>query len=172
MGGNDIFVMSLLEILGKIGFDWRMAFANLINFLLIFWLLKRYAFSPMKKIVEKRQGEINKGLDDAEKAKTELIQAQENYNKKLNEAKIEAQSIITSAQERSENMTTQAIKKAEAKVAVIVADARESIKKERVDMERGLQSKTVEIAIEVAQKILKNKLNEKTDADLIKELSK
>ncbi len=164
--------MDIMEILGKIGFDWRMALANFVNFLIIFWLLKRYAFEPVKKVINQRQSEINKGLEDAEKAQTELVMAKENYEKKMSEARAEAGEIITKANEQAENIITKATKQAEEKVAVIVADARESIKHERENMERELQAKTVSIALEVASKILKTKLDEKTEANLIKELTK
>jgi len=164
--------MNLLEILGKIGFDWRMALANLVNFLIIFWLLKRYAFEPVKKIVSKRQSEVQEGLDNAEKAKTELMQAEENYNQKMQKAQEEVQNILAHAQSKADIVGAEIIKKAESKVEAIVSEARETIKKERVNMERELQAKTVSIAIEVAQKILKSKLDEKTESELIKELSK
>ncbi|MGB0757253.1 MAG: F0F1 ATP synthase subunit B [Patescibacteria group bacterium] len=164
--------MDIMEILGKIGFDWRMALANLVNFLIIFWLLKRYAFAPIKRTLNKRQEEVGKGLEDAEKARTELVMAKENYEKKMNEARAEAQGIVTKAHEQAESMKQTATEEAEAKVEKIVADARSAIKQERERMERELQAKTVDIALEVAGKILKQKLDPKTESALIKELTK
>lgn len=161
-----------MEILGKIGFDWRMAIANLANFLLIFWLLKRYAFAPVSRMVAKRQAEVNKGLEDAEKARTELMMAKENYEREMSEARAQAQEIVAKAHDEATNMIGVAEKNAQEKVQKIVAEAKESIVAERVRMERELQAKTVDIALEVASKIIKQKLDPATEATLIKELTK
>jgi F0F1-type ATP synthase membrane subunit b/b' len=45
--------MDILGILGKIGFDWQVALANLVNFLIIFWILKKFAFKPVREILQK-----------------------------------------------------------------------------------------------------------------------
>jgi len=47
--------MNIGQILSNLGFDWQIAFANLINFLIILWLLKRYAFTPIKNTLETRK---------------------------------------------------------------------------------------------------------------------
>ncbi|MBU4369492.1 ATP synthase F0 subunit B, partial [Patescibacteria group bacterium] len=59
--------MDLQRILGNLGFDWRMALANLVNFLIIFFVLKKYAFKPIKEKLEEREKKIKTGLEDAEK---------------------------------------------------------------------------------------------------------
>lgn len=161
----------ILEILGKIGFDWRMALANLVNFLIIFWLLKRYAFEPVKKMLQERQERISEGLDSAEKAKTELMMAKENYSAEMNKARAEAQEIVQQAYEQSKAMIARSETEAQEKVRGIVQEAREAIRKERDAMERELQQKTVTIAVAIAEKVLKKTLDEKTEAALIKELS-
>jgi F0F1-type ATP synthase membrane subunit b/b' len=61
------------EILGKIGFDWQVALANLVNFLIIVFLLKKFAFKPIAKIIQDRQNKINEGLENAKKAAEEAM---------------------------------------------------------------------------------------------------
>lgn len=164
--------MDIADILGKIGFDWRMALANLINFLIIFWLLKRYAFQPIQRKLAERQSIIKQGMEDAESAKTERISAETNYERKLAEARDEAQKIIATAHEHSEEMTKKATADAQQQVERIVSDARAMIAKEKQHMESELQAKTAEIAIQVAEKILKQKIDTVADAQLIKEAIK
>ena len=42
--------MDLIEILSKVGFDWRMALSNLVSFLIVFFILKKYALEQINKI--------------------------------------------------------------------------------------------------------------------------
>lgn len=158
---------TIIEILGKIGFDWRMALANLVNFLIIFWLLKRYAFAPIKKVLAERQQKITQGLEDAQKAQSELMMAQQTSDEERAKARQEAQQIVAHAHEQSKAMITKAEADTQAKVERLVSDARTVIAKEKQAMEAEIQSKTVSIAVAVAEKILREKLDEKKDKVLI-----
>ena len=66
----------MLEILGKIGFDWQVALANLINFFIVFLLLKKFFFKKIKETIRERRNKIEKGLEDAEKAAESLKSAE------------------------------------------------------------------------------------------------
>ena len=63
----------MLEILGNIGFDWPVALANLVNFLIIFFLLHKFVFKPLGKTVEKRKRDIADGLAAADKNQQLLL---------------------------------------------------------------------------------------------------
>ena len=56
-------MVNIYEILGKIGFDWQVALASLVNFLIILFVLKKFAFKPIKKLIQERQNKINEGIE-------------------------------------------------------------------------------------------------------------
>lgn len=153
--------MNIMEILGKMGFNWRMALANLVNFLIIFWLLKKYAWKPLQKTIQEREDKIDKGLEDAKRAASEVTMAKENYDQKINEAKKEANLIIAKASEQGRSMISKAAEDASEKAEKIVTNAKEIIEKEKEKMKEDLKQETVEIAIEITEKILKEKLDDK-----------
>lgn len=161
---------TIIEILSKIGFDWRMALANLVNFLIIFWLLKRYAFAPIKKVLSERREKIDQGLEDAQKAQTELTMAKQTSEQELAHARQKAQEIIAQAHEQGKEMLVKAESDTQAKVDKLVSDARGVIAKEKQAMEADIEEKTVTIALEVSSKIIKEKLDEKKDKALIEGL--
>ncbi len=162
--------MDIMEILSKIGFDWRMALANLINFLIIFWLLKRFALEPIKRVLRDREEKIKQSIEDAKKAESERIMATSNYEQKMAEARKEAALIISQAHEQSENMLKKATAQTEEKVAKMLSDARSLIESEKEKMLKGLEEKTVEIAVVVAEKIIKKELDLETEKKVISEL--
>lgn len=162
--------MNIIEILGKIGFDWRMALANLINFLIIFWILKRFAFAPIKRILRDREEKIKQSLEDARKAESERIMAKSNYEQKMIEARKEAENIISRAHAEGEAMIKKATMETEEKVSKMLADARDMIEREKKIMQRELESKTIDIAVLVAEKIIKKEIDPETEKKMIKEL--
>ena len=78
-----------MEILNEaalnIGFDWRMALAQLVNFLIIFYLLKRFVWGSIKKTLAERKAKIDKGLEDAEAAEGLQLKAEQDYEKRVKE---------------------------------------------------------------------------------------
>lgn len=162
--------MGIVDVLAKIGFDWQMALANLVNFLIIFYILKRFAFAPIKKALDQRAQKIAQGLEDAKAAESERVMAKSNYEQKMQEARAEAQKIVAQAQEQSDAMVKKATTETEEKVASMLAEARALIAKEKDIMQRELEAKTVDIATMVAEKIIKKELNPETEKAVIAEL--
>ncbi|MFH1890516.1 MAG: F0F1 ATP synthase subunit B [Candidatus Kuenenbacteria bacterium] len=162
--------MNILEILGKIGFDWRMGLANLVNFLIIFWLLKKYAFGPIAKKIKERDEKIQKGLEDSERAASEVMMAKENYEKKINEAKREANLIIAKAADQGKELVNKAAENAQDKAEKIISGAETVIQKEKETMIAEIKEETVEIAIQITEKIIKEKLDKASNETLIKKL--
>ena len=162
--------MNIVEILGKIGFDWRMALANLVNFLIIFWLLKRFAWKPIQKMLADRQQKIDQGLEDAKKTAAELTMAEENYKNKINQAKKEANLIIAKASDQGQALINTAAAEASAKAKKILTDSQVLIQQEKKKMMAELRQDTVALSLAIAEKIIREKLDQSKDQNLIKTL--
>jgi F-type H+-transporting ATPase subunit b len=114
----------LLDILGKLGFDWRVALANLINFLIIFWILNRFVFRPLAQTIASRQEKIAQGIESSERADGLLVRAKEEARSLVDDAKKQAAEIIQHAGKQAENVKQDIEKRAYADADQIVADAR------------------------------------------------
>jgi len=97
------------DVLGNLGFDWKVALANLVNFLIIYYLLRNVVFKKLGHAIKERQEKIQKGLDDAKKAESALVMAES-----------EKEEILKKAQKESKNITEEADKKAK----VIISDSK------------------------------------------------
>ena len=92
------------EILGKIGFDWHVALANLVNFLIIFFVLKKFAFTPIQKMLRERREKIEKGISDAQKAEKNLSRANIEKEEIIKEAQDNANRILSTSQADGKNL--------------------------------------------------------------------
>lgn len=146
--------MDLGQILTNLGFDWRMALANLVNFLLILWLLKKFAYKPLKETINKRQQTINEGLDNAERANTELKMAKQNRDQTILDANKEANQIIARAQSEAERIVQKAKAEAIATNEEIIKEARRSMQTEKQNMLKELRNQISELVIATARKVL------------------
>ena len=153
--------MDLQAILGRIGFDWQVALANLVNFLIIFLLLKYFAFKPIARIIKKRKEKIQKGLDDAQEAEAQLMIAEQQAEKIADTAKGEANQIIAAAQSRVDDLVHKAEEDAAVRAQEIVNDARKAAEKERAKMEREVRAQSADLVVASVEKILRDKITKK-----------
>jgi F-type H+-transporting ATPase subunit b len=158
--------MDILEILGKIGFDWQVALANLVNFLVIYWILKKYAFGPIAKIIDERKQKIEEGLSHAQRAETELQLAKDEHERIVTEARVEANAIVSTAKERGDQMIAHAGDKAREEADGIVATAKKQAKAAEVEAEKRFRMKAGNLVAQSVQKILREDIDPAKDKTL------
>ena len=73
-------------LLDALGFNWKILLANVVNFLILLFLLSKIGLKPMRKFIEKRQQEIQEGIDNAQKASKALENAQEESRALISQA--------------------------------------------------------------------------------------
>jgi len=147
----------LEKILENFGFDWRLALANLINFLIIVWLLKKFAFKPIRKILDERENKIKKGIEDTEKSAQELQLTKQTSEKTLLNARNEANEIIARANKESEKIIAEGAVVAEQKTKEIINLAKQAVEQEKQKMMAEIKGEVVELVIDVSEKIIKQK---------------
>ena len=156
------------ELLGTIGFDWRVAIANLISFLVIFLLLRQFAWGPIKRVIAKRRKEIDEGLEKAQLAETERIMAAEKAKETIASAKTEANTIVTSANERGNEIIASAEVKAGERADDIIAKASRDIERAREEMSDELKKESATLVAGSIGKILREDIDAGKNADIVK----
>ncbi len=158
----------MLEILGTIGFDWRVALANLVSFLIIFYILKKYVFGPVGKTIEERKKTIDDGINKAKQSETELLVAQQKAEEELKEAKNKANQIIAEAKQSGDDLVTRAKEEASKKADEAMDQANKNIEKRKEQMERDVLEKTAGLVSLGVAKILDEDIDTKQNESISK----
>ena len=137
------------------------------NLLILFLLMKKFLFGPVKKIMDERQAEIEKNISDAEEAKANAEGLKAEYEEKLKSAKKEADSILTTASKNALLKEEEILKGASEKASAILEKAEEEIAMERKAALEGLKGEVSEIATSIAAKIIEKDIDEKDHEKLI-----
>jgi len=160
----------ILTILGKIGFEWRMGLFNLINFLIVFWLLKKYAFGPVMKVVNERQAQAKDAVDNYTKSRTELQMAERKAQDIIDQSKVEANKLVEKSYEDAKAAGEQMKEKAKKEIEMLITQAKRNIDIDKKEMKESLRRETVELVVLAVEKILGSKLNDGADDKLIKDI--
>ena len=160
------------EILGKIGFDWHIALANLVNFLIILFVLKKFAFGPIGKMIDERRKKIEEGLDNAQKAEVELAGANLKKEEIVKEAKDSAKNIVAMSEANSKEIVKEAKDKANAEREEILKQAKLESEKEKKSSEEAVRKEASELVVSGVRKIMESYVAEGQGEDIIKAMLK
>lgn len=157
-----------MEILHKLGIDWKLLIAQGVNFLILLFILKRFVYKPMLAFLEERAKKIEAGLHNADAASLALAKAEAEQKKVLAEAQKQARGIVEEALAVAKRRDTEQLEKTKQEMASLLEASQKDIAESK---ERALREAKAEIGELVAlatEKLVSIKVDAHTDNDLIK----
>ena len=149
---------------------------TIVTFLLVLFLLSKFAWKPLLKVLQEREDEIKASLKDAEVAKTELEKVNLESEKILNNARASARKIQAESKSVSEKQRDEIILKAKEEAKKIADSAESQIKMEKDLAIKQIQEKVVDLTFSISEKVIKKNLttddNKKIIKDSLKNLEK
>ncbi len=146
--------MSVLEnILHSFGVEWPLFIAQLIVFLIVMIILKKYAFGPIIQVLEERRRKIAESMANADKIKKDLSAAQARQQAVLDDANAQAQKMIAEARTSADAVRARLEQEANAEAERIVARAREAGELETARMKADFQREAGRLVVLTAQKV-------------------
>lgn len=153
--------------IGALGINGQAFLIQLITFLLVFWVLRRYAFKPILRLLNERHKLIEGGVVLGEEMKKQKSELDKQVSSELHKARAEADGIIAAAKQQSRGIISQSEESAQAKAKNIIDEAHETIKLETQRTRKRLEKDLVGLVSEVTEAIISEKLDPKKDAVLI-----
>lgn len=160
-----------MEVFAKLGVDWKLLLAQVVNFGILFFLLRRYAYGPMLEFLEKRSERIDKGLKDAEVASAKLIALEEKEKQVLAAARTEARAILSASEAAAKKRDAERMVETEAKTKQFLDEARVKIDEEKQKVLTEAKKEIAEVVALSVEKILKEKVDAVKDKELINKMS-
>lgn len=157
-----------MELLNEFGFDWRLFVAQLINFLVIAYLFKRFLYKPIMSSLKKREDTIDKGLRDAEKATLALEKAESEKDAILQEASKEAERILNEARNAASEARENILEDTRKDADKIIQQAKEQINLEREYFLKEARGLSLGLSQKILEESIKGMFDEKTQQNLIK----
>ena len=152
-------------------FSLGLFFWQLLLFVALLLLLKKFAWKPILEAVNGRETSIKDSLSAAKKARDEMQAVQADNKRILKEARAERDALLSEAKTASIQMINQSKEDAKAEADKITAQAQEMIQNEKKAAVNDLKSQVAQLSIEIAEKVLKTELKDKaTQEKLVKQL--
>lgn len=155
-----------------LGLNPKAFLIQLITFVFVFMVLKRFAFKPITRMLEKRRQTIDDGVRLGQKLERERDKLDEEVARITREARHEADKIIAASHKDAREVVREAEKTAQRKVDAMLADAEVRIHEEAEHARRTLEKDLVGLVSEATETIVGEKVDAKKDAELVKKAMK
>ena len=142
-------------IIHVFGVDWRLLAIQIVNFLVLLFLLKRFLYTPLLTLLDERRRLIAKGVSDAEEAKERLTMAETEGAQLLKESAQKADKALSNALSSATHLKEKAALEAENIKATLLKEA--ALEGERIKAEalKETEAHIAKLAILGAEKILR-----------------
>ena len=158
--------------LAALGFDGQAFLIQLITFALAYFVLRRFAFGPILKVLRERRETIENGVKLGIEMKQERAKLEAEVEKVLHKTRQEADKIINDAQESGRQAIREAEDKARQKAAGVLKEADSRITQDVARARKQLEKETVALIAETTEAILDEKIDTPKDTALIQKFLK
>lgn len=158
--------------LGALGFDGQAFFVQLVTFVLAYFVLRRFAFKPILKVLRERRETIENGVKLGVEMKQERAKLEEEVEKTLHKARQEADKIINDAQDSGRQAIREAEDKARQKAAGILKEADLRFAQDVARVRKQIEKEAVMLIAETTEAILDEKIDTSKDTVLIQKFLK
>jgi len=142
-------------------FSIGLFFWQLVLFVGLVLLLRKFAWKPILDAIEKREGGIEDALKSAENAKLEMQNLQADNQKLLKEARAEREEMLKEAREMKNKIIEDAKAEANESASKLIEQAQATIESEKKAAIADLKSQVANLSIEIAEKVVREELSNK-----------
>ncbi len=141
-----------MEIFKTFGLDPILTGGQIVNFLVILFILKRFLYKPLFGVLKKREDLVKETVEKAEASRKSLEKAQAQEKEIIKKAQANATEIVKDAKEQSAEIIKNATAEAKRKSDVIIAEAEDQAKQEKVRAENELNKYVARLSVELLKK--------------------
>lgn len=155
-----------MEILNQFGFEPMLFAAQIVNFLILAFIFKRFLYKPILKTLKDRKNVIAKGVEDAAQAAKNMAEAQAQKEEIIKKAGQEAEEILDETKKTADELKTHILADAKSEAEKIVKNAKHQADLQMEDMERRAKKASLDNSMAILGKVM-DKLFTKTEREKI-----
>ncbi len=158
-----------MENLVKLGINPAWLITQIVTFIVMLVVLRQFAYKPVLNMLETRKQKIQESLEYAERIKREAAEQQKEFDRKLEEARREAQAAAAAAAQVGEKEREAILTQAREEARKLIEQAKVQIEYERKQMLSQVRDEVVRLSLLATQKVVSQSLDERAHRKLVDE---
>jgi len=156
-----------MDALGRFNIHWEMLAAQLVNFLVVAFVIWRFLLRPVMATMKSRREKIAQGLADADAARSSLAAASAEREKVLQQASADAYRLLENARDEAERLRAASLERAGRDADRLIAEARAVMELERRDMERAIRGLSLELSGRILESAMEGLFSDDEKARIV-----
>lgn len=161
-----------MELLQKLGIDWKLIIAQIINFLILLGVLYKFLYKPVLNFLDQRSKKISNSLEKASKIEEDFKNTKIKNEAILIEAKKQAAIIIEEAHSKSEQIHKEKITRTAIEAKEVVEKAKQQILDEKEKMVAAAKDQIADLVVNAAAKVLEGAITKEVDSKFVENILK
>ncbi len=153
--------------LAGLGISMPTLLAQIINFVILFVLLYFIAYKPLMRMFDERSRKIKESMEQTELIRQTTVRAEEEYEKRIDEASREGQEMIARAVHTGEELRQKRQQEAKQEAETLINRARTEIQRERDEAISELRKEFADLTILAAEKVIDQSLDKEAHRQII-----
>ena len=153
-----------------LGIDWKILLGQILNFVILLYLLKKFAYKPFLNTLRKREEKIKKGIQGAEEVEKRVRKIEEERREILKEAQEKASLLVKENEKRGKKKYEEIIANALAEKEKILKEAEARGERKIEAMKKAYEKNILDLSLKLAEKILREKIDVQKDKKIINDL--
>src|SRR5919108_2389903 len=142
---------------------------TIVAFFIVFFVLKRYAFGAIQKLIDERREQIRRSIDEADNARDEARKLLEEHRQLIGQARGEAEEILAEARKTRDSMEQRMREETEAERQRRLEETRKEIAAETARALERIRNEVAQLTLEAASRVVGRALDAERDSELISE---
>ena len=149
-----------MELISKLGIDWKLLVAQIVNFFILLFVLYKFAYKPVLEMLEKRSKTIEKGIHDAKASEERLKEIEQTRRKILDEAAREVGKLLEKAKADAEAMKKDLMADANEQAEDLLRRTKALVAEEKEKMTEDVKKEVAKFIILATGKILQREFSD------------
>ena len=160
------------KILADFGVNWILLSAQIVNFLVVLFVLQKFLYKPLLKVLDERKQKIEEGLSNAEKIQKELEDTEVKRQQIMDEAIEEGKRVISEATQQGAVLMQESQAKAREEMEAMMNQGMQMIAGEKEKMKSEIKGEVAAMITMSMEKVLGKALDSKMQQKLVEDAVK
>ncbi len=156
-----------MELFKQFGIEPVLLIAQIVNFLIILFLLKKFLYKPVQNLLSERKKTIKEGLEKAEEGRLLLEKARLEEKEILKKAQEKSEKIIENAKNQALELVNAAKEEVKIETQRMIGEAKDQIQKEADKIQDSLISHVSALSVDFLKKALSQTLDKESQKEIL-----
>lgn len=155
-----------MELLHQLGIDGKLLLAQIINFIVLAFVLYKLAYRPLLRLLDKRSRSIEQSLADAKKVQEQLAASTAERDRLLTETERASETMLVQARTQAEQLRAQMLTKTKEELAVVQQRAAQDAVAAKARVLEEAKRDLADLVVAASAKVLGEKMTAEKDKEL------